>query len=128
MVFRIIDISVIGIDDPFAASVSSGKVNVAFMILLAGWKFPFIIAETIPSDTFTGSYFIQITGIAVPPQLLGFFLRDIIGGKMPILMNIGGDILFGRIFAVFFDLFIGGFIITGRILLRSLCCLRILFF
>ena len=70
MIFRIVDQSVVGINDTFGIAVSSVKINIAFVVvaILFFRKDPFVIAKIISADALARGYFIKISFAVYPAK------------------------------------------------------------
>ena len=99
MVFRVIDPSVVGVDDPLCAPALLAQcVYIAFFVI-AFRKDSFIISEIVSAYAFAGRVRLQRT--ALPSELLRGFLCDKIGRQLSISMNIQRYIFFCCVASVF---------------------------
>ena len=101
MVFRIIDQSVIGKDDPLGAALFlTQRVDIAFVILAALLlrQIAFIIPEIVATDHLPRREFLQ--GTSGPAQFLSFLLGDEIARQFAVGIEIKRDFFFAVIPAV----------------------------
>ena len=115
MILRKIDPAIAGINNPVRSPVAALIIDVAFIIFATRliWQQPVIVAKMISADAFSGGYLPEISLRTDPAQIPGFFFSNIVIRKMPVEMQVEGNLLFCIVAALFRKLFLCGRVLGG---------------